>query len=118
MLTTNVAAPRLRETLPDAATVVSVGEALDARAALEVVRSRGHRAVLSEGGPNLLGSLLAARVVDELFLTISPLVAGRTALDERLGLVEGADLLPGGPPRASLLSVRRDRDHLFVRYAL
>ncbi len=118
VLTTNVAAPRLRETLPDAATVVSVGEALDARAALEVVRSRGHRAVLSEGGPNLLGSLLAARVVDELFLTISPLVAGRTALDERLGLVEGADLLPGGPPRASLLSVRRDRDHLFVRYAL
>ena len=33
-------------------------------------------------------------------------------------LVEGADLLPGGPPRGGLLGVRRDGDHLFLRYEL
>ena len=118
VVTTNVAAPRLRETLPKATTVVPVGDALDVRAALDVLHDRGHRAVLSEGGPNVLGSLLAARLVDEVFLTLSPHVVGRTALDQRLALVEGADLLPAGPLRASLLGIRRDEDHLFVRYAL
>jgi len=117
VLTTNVAAPRLRERLPEATTVVGIGDVLDVRAALDVLRDRGHRAVLSEGGPNVLGSLLASRVVDELFLTISPLVVGRTGLDERLALVEGADLLPDGPPQAELLGVRRDDAHLFARYA-
>src|SRR5581483_5442660 len=116
VVTTDVPAPRLRETLPPATTIVSVGDVLDVRAALEVVRDRGHRAVLSEGGPNVLGSLLAARVVDEIFLTVSPVVVGRTALDERLALVEGADLLTGGPMRATILSLCRDGDHLFVRY--
>ena len=66
----------------------------------------------------MLGSLLAANLVDELFLTISPLLVGRTALDERLALVEGADLLPEGPLGARLLGVRRDGGHLFLRYEL
>jgi len=118
VLTTNVAAPRLRERLPAATTVVPVGDIVDVNAALEVLHERGHRALLSEGGPNVLGSLLAARVVDELFLTISPLLVGRSGLDERLALVERADLLLGGPVTASVLGVRRDDSHLFVRYAL
>ena len=49
------------------------------RAALAALRDRGHRLILSEGGPHALGSLLAARLVDELFLTVSPLLIGRTA---------------------------------------
>ena len=66
----------------------------------------------------MLGSLLAARLVDELFLTVSPLLVGRPGGDERLGLVEGADLLPGGPVAGRLLGVRRDGGHLFLRYEL
>jgi len=117
VVTTDVAALRLRELLPSATTVVTVGDTLDIRAALDVVHRRGRRAVLSEGGPSVLGSLFAARLVDELFLTVSPLVLGRTGLDERLSLVEGADLVPGVPPEARLLGVRRDDAHLFLRYA-
>jgi len=44
-----------------------------------VLRERGHALILSEGGPTLFGSLLTADSVDELFLTVSPLLAGRTA---------------------------------------
>lgn len=39
----------------------------------------GVRAVLCEGGPHLLGQLVAADLVDELFLTISPVATGGDA---------------------------------------
>jgi hypothetical protein len=35
------------------------------------------------------------RLIDELFLTLSPLLAGRSAADQRLSLVEGTALYPG-----------------------
>jgi hypothetical protein len=56
--------------------------------------------------------------VDELFLTVSPLLAGRLVGDERLALIEEADLLPGGPASLRVLGVRRDGGHLFLRYEL
>jgi riboflavin biosynthesis pyrimidine reductase len=118
VVTTDVAQHQLREQLPPSTDVESVGETLDVRATLELLRARGHDAILSEGGPHVLGSLLAARLVDELFLTVSPVLLGRTGLDARLALVEGADLLPGGPLAARLLGIRRHADHLFLRYAL
>src|SRR6201999_1733946 len=37
---------------------------------------RGIRAVLCEGGPRLHGELQAAGLVDDLFLTIAPKIAG------------------------------------------
>jgi riboflavin biosynthesis pyrimidine reductase len=118
VLTTDAAEGRLRDELPPSADVVSIGDALDPLAAFDVLARRGHSAILSEGGPNVLGSLLAARLVDELFLTISPLLVGRTGLDQRLALVEGVDLVHGGPLAARLLGVRRDNDHLLLRYGL
>jgi riboflavin biosynthesis pyrimidine reductase len=119
LLTTDGGAALLEGRLP-AGSLVSLGPGplLDAAAAVEHLRGRGHRLVLSEGGPTAIGSLLSAGLVDELFLTVSPLLLGRDALDPRLALVEGADLLPGGPPHAELLSVRRDGSHLFLRYGL
>ena len=123
MLTTDAAAERLADgRLPaEATTVVSVGpagETLDARAAIRAVTDRGHRLILSEGGPRIVGALLEARLVDELFLTVSPLLFGRNAAERRFGLVEGADLLPGGPLEGRLLGVRRNASHLFLRYSL
>ncbi len=56
--------------------------------------------------------------MDELFLTISPLLAGRSGLSERLGPVEAAELLPEHTEQARLLGVRRDGAHLFLRYGL
>jgi riboflavin biosynthesis pyrimidine reductase len=119
VLTTAGAAPGLRAAVPGATEVIAVnqGDAVDARAALGVLRERGHRVVLSEGGPRVLASLLAARIVDELFLTLSPLVAGR-ALEPRLSLVEGLELLPNVRLGGTLRSLRRSGDHLLLRYAL
>jgi hypothetical protein len=57
------------------------------------------------------------RVLDELFLTLSPLFAGRRSGDGRLSLLEGLHLLPGDPGWARLLSVRAHGSHLFLRYS-
>ena len=77
------------------------------------MRGAGHRRILCEGGPGLFGELLAAGLVDELFLTVSPRLFGHWTGDRRKALVEERDL--AGLPLA-LLSVRRNGEHLFLRY--
>lgn len=42
-------------------------------------REEGVRALLCEGGPNLFGQLVTAGVLDELFLTITPVATGGDA---------------------------------------
>lgn len=42
-------------------------------------QSYGVRSLLCEGGPSLFGSLLGERLVDELFLTLAPKLAGGSA---------------------------------------
>jgi riboflavin biosynthesis pyrimidine reductase len=81
--------------------------------AVAELRERGCRRILCEGGPTLFGSVLADGLVDELFLTVSPLLAGRG-----LTLVEGVELLPDTRVAATLAGVRRHGAHLFLRYAL
>jgi riboflavin biosynthesis pyrimidine reductase len=119
VLTTGHGAAALEGRLPAAQIVVVEGvEEVDARAAVAELRRRGHSLILSEGGPTVFGSLLDAGLVDELFLTLSPLVAGRPPLASRLGLVEGHGFLPDRRLAGRLLSLRRHGDHLFLRYAL
>ncbi len=117
VLTTDAGAARLSGRLPDDA-IVALGETVDPARAVAALRERGHRLILSEGGPHAIAPFLQAGLVDELFLTISPLLAGRLDGDDRLALVEGADLVPGGPLAARLTGVRRDGGHLFLRYEL
>ena len=52
-----------------------------------------------------------------LFLTVSPVVAGRRDAT-RLGMVEGVELLPSRGVWSRLLSARRHGDYLFLRYGL
>ncbi|MEN0128773.1 MAG: dihydrofolate reductase family protein [Brevundimonas sp.] len=61
--------------------VVTTGDpgGIDLRAALDALADRGLGRVLTEGGPTLLGQLLAARLVDELCLTWSPVIVGGPA---------------------------------------
>ena len=69
----------------------------------------GFRRIHCEGGPGLLGSLVAAGLVDELCLTVAPLALGSSAVP----------LLPvviAQPVRWELLAARIDGDHLFTRY--
>ena len=99
------------------AEVIDVGEAdeVDGGTAIARLRERGHRRILTEGGPSLMGSMLAAGVVEQLFLTISPKLLGGG--EGRPPLTGETDLLEtalGG----TLLGVRRAGDYLFLRYGL
>jgi riboflavin biosynthesis pyrimidine reductase len=98
--------------LPEAPEATIPGDAI--RGAL---LERGHRRVLCEAGPHTFGRLLSAGVVDELFLTTSPLLVGEEGPGSRLRLVEGADLV-GVEVEPRLLSLRRHGSHLFHRYEL
>jgi riboflavin biosynthesis pyrimidine reductase len=117
VLTTDAGLALLADRLPKSAAVVSLGPGptLAPAAILTSLGERGHRLILHEGGPHAIGPMFAAGLVDELFLTVSPLLAGRIASDPRLGLIEGFDLL-GAAVTARLLGVRRGGDHLFLRY--
>jgi riboflavin biosynthesis pyrimidine reductase len=119
VLTTQEAATRLRASVPGAAEVVAVnaGDAVDLARALDVLGDRGCSVVLTEAGPSLFGSLVASQLVDELFLTVSPLLAGRGET-ARLGLVEGVELIPQLRVAGRLRSVRTHGSHLFLRYRL
>lgn len=65
-----------------------------ATAALRLLGRRGARLVLTEGGPRMLASLVRERLVDQYFLTVSPLVTG-----DPLALSPvGADVTVDGRP--------------------
>jgi riboflavin biosynthesis pyrimidine reductase len=96
---------------------VNAGDSVDLTAALGVLKERGCPVIVSEGGPSLFGELLASRLVDELFLTVSPVLAGR-AVSTRLGLVEGVELVPQTRVAGRLRSARTHGSHLFLRYGL
>ena len=118
VLTSTTGAERLAGALPPAATLVVLGDdrMLDGRAIVDALHARGHRLILSEAGPHTFGSLLASDAVQELFVTVSPLLAGDAGPGTRYRLVEAADLVP--PRRLRLLSARRGDEHLLLRYDL
>ena len=98
--------------------IAGTGGEIGAAQLVEIAASTGARLILCEGGPHLIGDLLAAQLLDELFLTVAPQLAGRDEAHPRLALVEGAAFDIATAPWAQLGSVRRAGDHLFLRYAL
>ena len=115
ILTTPQGEGRLQGNLPEGARVAVLGaQPFSGRAVLDHLHARGLNTILAEGGPTLVGALLAEGVVDELFLTSSPRLFGRYPGDGRKSLVEGVDL--GGRPM-QLASLRRHRSHLYLRFA-
>lgn len=119
ILTTDAGRAHLGNRLPASARVRSLGpDAPGGRRLRDAVRAEGHRRILTEGGPTLMGVLLQDRVLEELFLTLSPVLAGREEEDTaRLSLVEGLILPRQNFVRGDLSSVRRDGRHLFLRYS-
>lgn len=119
IMTTTDGARHLEGRLPPTCTVIPLGHGPSLRMTdvLDAVAARGHRAVLTEGGPQVLGQLIADDLLDELFLTMSPLFAGRRATT-RPGLIDGIELLPDRAKWSDLMSVRRRGSYLFLRYRL
>ena len=119
VVTTAAGAATLEGQVPPSSEVVVVGEGdrLDSTAVLRELRRRGLGVVLTEGGPHVMGDLVDRQLLDEVFLTVSPVIAGRED-DRRLGMVHGVELLPERGAWSRLLSVRRHTDYLFLRYSL
>jgi riboflavin biosynthesis pyrimidine reductase len=117
VLTTSLGARRIADGKVRCGDVLSLGSGkeVDVRSGIDALRQRGNGRILTEGGPKLMGSMLRAAVVNELFLTVAPKLIGGGP--DRPRLSDDADLLDVGTVRR-LLSVRRGGDYLFLRYAL
>lgn len=91
---------------------------LDLRAGLMELRERFAVAtVLCEGGPHLCAQLLAAGLVDELFLSLAPkLAGGEPAGGEALRIIAGGELDP--PLEMELLGALGAGSSLFLRYGV
>lgn len=77
VITCEAADPGRRAQAAKHAAVVTAGDArVEPAAAMQALAGLGHRVVLCEGGPTWLGELVAADRLDELCLTISPLMGG------------------------------------------
>jgi riboflavin biosynthesis pyrimidine reductase len=116
IVTTSRGASILRHRVPSTTRIVAFeASPIPVAALFARLRAEGLGTILTEGGPSLLSNLLKHKVVDELFLTLSPTLFGRTPNDRRKSLAEGHDLagLPLG-----LLSARRHGSYLFLRYAV
>ncbi|MGH3202735.1 MAG: dihydrofolate reductase family protein, partial [Streptosporangiaceae bacterium] len=101
-----------RAALEERADVIVAGqETVDLKAAVAALAERGHRRMLSEGGPRLLAQIAAAGLLDELCLTIGPLLAGPGA-DRILAGQQGA----ASAERLTLAHVLEDNGFLFCRY--
>ncbi len=119
VVTTAAGAHRARASLPEHVRLVEApgDSTITAAAVLDAAAAMGARVVLCEGGPHLIGALVADRAVDELFLTLAPQLLGRSGAGGRHGLVEGVALSAREAPWARLRSIRRAMDHVFLRYA-
>ena len=95
----------------------SSSDTIAPRAILQLLQSQfGVKTLLHEGGPTLFGQFLAADAVDELFLTLSPQVAGRERDAARPALVQGTQFMPDSAPWFQMVSVKEQAAYLYLRY--
>jgi riboflavin biosynthesis pyrimidine reductase len=88
---------------------------LDLPSAMSQLREdHGVRTLLCEGGPHLNAQLLSEGLVDELFLSLSPLLAAGDTTSEALRILSGPELDP--PVTLDLVSAFEHDSHLFLRY--
>ncbi len=93
------------------ATVIDAGsETVELPRMIDALGDLGFDRVLCEGGPGLLGRLIAAGLLDELCLTTAPLILGAGPATML------ADVRLPGPAGWNLVSLHLDGDQLFSRY--
>ncbi|WP_433307754.1 pyrimidine reductase family protein [Actinoplanes sp. CA-030573] len=106
---THRGAPAAR--ISEVADVIAVGDGeVDLAAGIAALHERGATQLLSEGGPALFGSMIAADLVTELCLTVSPLLVGG-------GPGRIATGTPAPARKMALRHILSLEDMLFLRYA-
>jgi riboflavin biosynthesis pyrimidine reductase len=112
VITTAQAPPDRRAALAGRADVIVAGDdTVDLDAAVSALADRGHRRMLTEGGPRLLAQFIAAGLLDELCLTVGPLLAGPGASRIVAGALSAAPPVP-----LQLAHVLDDSGFLLCRY--
>lgn len=112
VLTCAAAPADRRAALSCCAEVVDCGDdAVDLGLVVAELERRGMRRLLCEGGPRLFADLLAADLVDELCLTVTPLLTAGPA--QRI--TDGLGLAP--PVTSRLLSALEEEGTLLLRYS-
>lgn len=105
--------------LREVADVIGAGTgSVDLTAAVAALRERGLRQILCEGGPHVFGDLIAADLVDELDLTLSPLLvgAGPIRIAEDHALAAGGHREAGPPRPLQLRHVLEAGGNLILKY--
>ncbi|MGH8869344.1 MAG: pyrimidine reductase family protein [Actinomycetes bacterium] len=111
VLTTASAPADRRAALAEVAEVVEAGDGhVDLPRAVAALHERGHQRMLCEGGPRLLAQICAAGLLDELCLTVSPLLAA----GDSPRILRGAPIQP--PLAMRLADVLTEDGTLFCRY--
>lgn len=111
VVTTEDAPARSLDAVAEVADVIAVGRgSVDLRAAVAALADRGWTRLLTEGGPRLLGQLAAADLLDELCLSLAPLITGGDAPR----IIHDAEM--PDVRRMRLVSLIEQKGFLFTRY--
>jgi riboflavin biosynthesis pyrimidine reductase len=111
VVTTEDAAAAHADRLPDGAEVIAAGRSsVDFAAAIDQLGARGLQRVLCEGGPGLMRDIVASGRLDELCLTLRPLIVA----GDRYRIARGAEVVP--ETRLALRSLLESDGDLFARY--
>ncbi|WP_045300604.1 pyrimidine reductase family protein [Saccharothrix sp. ST-888] len=111
VITTEDSPADARRAVAEVADVVVAGEgSVDVTRAVAALTERGWTRQLTEGGPRLLGELVAAGLLDELCLSLAPLLTGGQAPR----IAQGTEI--PGVQRMRLVSLLEQKGFLFTRY--
>jgi riboflavin biosynthesis pyrimidine reductase len=112
VFTTAEADPGRRRNLEKVADVITCGQRrLDVDVLIRELKGLGHSRIHSEGGPHLFGTFQQAGRVDELCLSVSPVLTGGPGTRIAVSPHEHPT-----PRRMRLAHVLRSGDMLFLRY--
>jgi riboflavin biosynthesis pyrimidine reductase len=111
ILTVDAARAADRARAAEVADVIIAGEeSVDLARGVDELGRRGAKSVLAEGGPTLNGELARAGLLDELCVSLSPLLASGDAKR----IISGSTLDALEP--LALRSICEQNDYLFLRY--
>jgi riboflavin biosynthesis pyrimidine reductase len=92
------------------------GPSVNSRELVTLLHARyGMHRILCEGGPRVMGGMLAHGVVSSEFVTLCPAILGRTPERPRPSYVEGHAFMPNTSPYSKPIALRRAGDFLYMQ---